>query len=215
MAYLLLLKGIQYYQCGGSIVSRFAIVTAAHCLTGVTRVTIRIGSTDSNSGGTTYETSLYSIHPRYNSITNNYDIAVIRVASGMTLNSNTTKAIQMVDSGSDVEDGDNVTATGWGATSEGGPTTSQLMVVTIPAINRTTCQQLIGNEITTKMFCAGLQEGGKDTCQGDSGGPAVVNGLLAGVTSFGYGCARPSSPGVYTRIGDDAIRSFIRTIART
>ncbi|CAD0198687.1 unnamed protein product [Chrysodeixis includens] len=217
MAYLLLLKGLQYYQCGGSIVNRNYIVTAAHCLTGVSRVQIRIGSTDSNNGGTTYSTSSYTIHPRYDSRTSNFDIGVIRVVSGMTLNGNTTKAIQMVESGSDVADGDDVTATGWGATSEGGSTTTQLMKVTIPAINRTECNRLVGNGngITTRMFCAGLPEGGKDTCQGDSGGPAVVNSLLAGVTSFGYGCARANSPGVYTRIGDSAIRSFIRSTTST
>ncbi|XP_026738954.1 trypsin-3-like [Trichoplusia ni] len=216
MAYLLLFNGTVDFQCGGSIVNRFHIVTAAHCLTDIIRVRIRIGSTRSNSGGEMYEATSWFTHPMYDSQTSDYDVAVVRVAYGMTLNGVTTKAIRMVSRASDVEDGEDVTVTGWGTTSvsiqEGGSTSTELMEVTIPAVNRTGCNTLIGNgeSITSRMFCAGLPEGGKDSCQGDSGGPAVVDGLLAGVTSFGFGCARPNSPGVYTRIGQTVIRSFIR-----
>jgi len=50
--------------------------------------------------------------------------------------------------------------------------------------------------------------GGQDTCQGDSGGPLfyadTINSknkfILAGVTSYGYQCALPKFPGVYTRV---------------
>ena len=61
--------------------------------------------------------------------------------------------------------------------------------------------------ILSGMFCAGLSQGGKDACQGDSGGPvtkdfetSVSDSILVGATSWGYGCAQPNYPGVYSDV---------------
>lgn len=65
------------------------------------------------------------------------------------------------------------------------------------------CSQLYAefNNVTESMFCAGqVEKGGKDSCQGDSGGPVVMNGYLVGVVSWGYGCAEPKYPGVYSKV---------------
>ena len=59
-------------------------------------------------------------------------------------------------------------------------------------------------EITPGMICAGA--GGKDTCKGDSGGGIVSRSndtgeySAIGVTSWGRGCARPDTLGVYTNV---------------
>ena len=54
--------------------------------------------------------------------------------------------------------------------------------------------------ITSNMMCA--RDPNEDSCQGDSGGPLYdsQNGVLVGVVSWGFGCAKDRFPGVYSRV---------------
>merc|ERR1739836_192852 len=74
----------------------------------------------------------------------------------------------------------------------------------LPAITNAACNNDYGGSITDSMICAGYPGvGGKDACQGDSGGPFVCNdggkAVIAGVVSWGNGCALADYPGVYAR----------------
>ena len=113
---------------------------------------------------------------------------------------------------------------GWGTDDavNGNTFPEDLLEAQVPIVSNSSCSVNLGGGITSNMLCAGFDAGGRDTCQGDSGGPLFVsisgNGApgatdlaVAGVTSFGNGCANPDSPGVYTRISqfDTFINNFI------
>lgn len=93
---------------------------------------------------------------------------------------------------------------GWGTTSEDGTESLVLKKAKVPIISNNVCKAAGIKGITSNMICAGrLVYGGVDSCQGDSGGPLMIADrkryVLAGIVSFGQGCARPKNPGVYTR----------------
>ena len=85
----------------------------------------------------------------------------------------------------------------------------KLQYVRVPVVKNADCERYLDiieelDEITDAMICAGYPvEGGKDSCGGDSGGPLVCNNngkaIIAGVVSWGNGCALPDYPGVYAR----------------
>ncbi len=123
------------------------------------------------------------------------------------------------------------TVSGWGDTraepSGGlGSYPSNLQAVRVPLVAGEACagdysDPFSAQPITARMLCAGGQAGtgGGDSCFGDSGGPLVVDSedppnppsdyVLAGLVSFGDGCAQSESPGVYARIADSRIASFL------
>ncbi|MER5179424.1 serine protease [Streptomyces sp. NPDC002896] len=187
--------------CGGTLVSARKVVTAAHCVDGRTTSNTKVvgGRTYRNgTNGTVSSVSKIWIHPDYTDAEQGDDVAVLTLSTSMPYTP--IGYVSSSDTGVYAA-GTTARILGWGTTSSGGSSSNQLRTATVPTVSNATCSSAYGSSyIASDMVCAGYTDGGVDTCQGDSGGPFVIGGKLAGITSWGYGCADAEYPGVYTRL---------------
>ncbi|MCK7625000.1 serine protease [Streptomyces sp. RS10V-4] len=197
--------------CGASIIRADAVVTAAHCTAEAPpgALSVQAGSSVRGSGGQVVRVARVLRHPRFDAATIDYDVAVLVLASPLDFGPG-VRAIGLVEPGREPAEGTPATVTGWGATRDGGDLPVRLRQVAVPKLSDAYCKGAYGpSSITPRMTCYGYEAGRKDACQGDSGGPLVVGGRLAGIASWGTGCASPGHPGVYTKVSDPAIHAYI------
>ena len=135
------------------------------------------------------------MHPDYRDVRIGADVAVLTLARPVPY-----RTVDITDDEDAYAPGTVGSILGWGRTSERGDTSRFLLKAEVPLVADTTCRRAYRDFRAEAMTCAGVEKGGVDTCQGDSGGPLIIHGELAGITSWGVGCAAPGRPGVYTRV---------------
>ncbi|ROL52129.1 Trypsin [Anabarilius grahami] len=192
------------HLCGGTLINKYWVLTAAHCNIGEANMRIVAGD---------YSVGLYEgteqfrrphvliPHPQYNKATNNADIMLIKLQSPVYLNSYVSLA-PLPRQDAMVAVGRVCRVSGWGFTTPTGGIPATLQTVKLPIVSTAVCNgtDSFNGNITENMMCAGYSAGGKDACKGDSGGPLVCEGRVYGIVSWGNGCADAQYPGVYTSV---------------
>ena len=204
-------SGFQF--CGCSIVNSRWVLTAQHCVaSGSSDMVVLAGVSNisQRANGQLRPVNAVMKAPGFGDPTTGHDVSLLQVNPPLDLSGANAKAIPLVTTDDVAAGATNPgvisTVTGWGTTSEGAATTSDVLrTVDVPIVSNAQATQLYGLTITADQLAAGLVgQGGKDSCQGDSGGPLTVsvNGVrkLAGVVSWGNGCARAQFPGLYARV---------------
>ena len=207
--------------CGGALISKDCVVTAAHCSDAVTAkgpLTIAVGRM--NLGRTDIGERLpvrfEKTHPLYD-IQNadskwDWDVALMCMSRPTMTKS---RIIQINKNENFPRPGSLVTALGWGDTNRDTSIVEKsvdLMKANLRMISNEECNRAAGvygtysisysGRIQDNMLCA--QNRRRDSCQGDSGGPLVSGGMLVGVVSWGVGCRVREYPGVYSKISSVA-----------
>uniref|UniRef100_A0A182LU12 Peptidase S1 domain-containing protein n=1 Tax=Anopheles culicifacies TaxID=139723 RepID=A0A182LU12_9DIPT len=201
--------------CGGSVLTRNFILTAAHCVVSEGSTLARDGVAIMGSHNRTvredsqqrirYASSGIFRHPNYVSSSLRNDIALVRLNSSMIFTDRIQPVRLPAHSDTRLFGGFIGTVCGYGRTSDTSSSISSVLMFTTNAImtNAECIVQWSFATISSQNVCM-WGTGGRSSCNGDSGGPVTVpdgGPLLIGLVSFGSarGCA-VGKPSVHTRV---------------
>ncbi len=187
--------------CGGSLINKNTVITAAHCVRNLDPKTLSVVlglhrlHENKNQNTQTIKVSKFVLHPFFSRFTWTNDIAILHLEHSAQFNEH-VQPILLPER--DSTPNGEVFVAGWGSVTEDLVNFPNILqMTTLKVRNFEDCTQTCNPILHEGLFCASdklSQPGG-----GDSGGPLLQNGKLLGVVSHGWGGACPTT-GFYTRV---------------
>lgn len=201
------------HVCMGALIDDYTVITAAHCLVALANedwvlVQGRLNSADRGRVLTAFD---FKLHPDYDPITSDNDIAVIY----LYYPAYATKHLKLANQNAKFTTGD-LFLYGWG-NDEKGKITYQLRQAKQQLAKKAAISKYFKNYNSTTQLATLFFNKSKgayaSACVGDSGGPLVKsigrNDHLVGIVSYGAAKCNTDAPTVFTKIAE--FRNWIST----
>ncbi|XP_051836545.1 chymase-like isoform X2 [Antechinus flavipes] len=196
MAFLDIIRGNTWDYCGGFLIHREFVMTAAHCAGD--SITVKLGAHNVRKREKTWQTISVKRqfpHPEYNDEKILNDIMLLQLENEAMM----TTAVWPVPLGSRFDSdspGQQCLVAGWGGTKPKPRGSDTLQEAELRLMNPSNCKGFNDFDERTQL-CVGTPNSLKTTFSGDSGGPLVCSGVAQGIVSYGNNEEPPSG---FTRI---------------
>ena len=206
------------FKCGAVLIGKNWALTAGHCLPKNRKLEIKVelGKHFTDTPATTRKVKSTILHHNFRKIFKDgigvieHDVGLIEFDKTVEYNERIRPAC-LPDKDLCIKPGTVCVVTGWGYTDEAGKEgfPEELQQAPVKIFDNDYCRKFPNyGVVTDNMMCAGWEDGEVDACGGDSGGPLSCKTgeaddapwVLAGTVSWGIGCARRNSPGVYSNV---------------
>ncbi|XP_074524852.1 mast cell protease 2-like [Halichoeres trimaculatus] len=202
MMYMASVQRDQQHVCGGFLISKDFVLTAAHCDDG-NPLRVVLGTHDLNN---LKDAQIYSVkkckHPSFKEVVSGNDIMLLKVSRRLLTFFRRFKSIKLSSPNMKLKANKKCRVAGWGGTKSNGGAVNELRDVEVPVIDPDDCKKQWRGKLPAKVICAGGNGTGSGFCQGDSGGPLVCDKKAVGIVSFysGKKCDYQDVPNVYTDV---------------